>query len=476
MTGHEFLDINTWIGLMREIQPENTETPDQLGMAKIFSKVFTRIMRYNTTTRQWMYFDGKRWQNDEGATFAKNRAMDFRLLLDFYARGIQNDDKRTLYYELSESYGKLYQREALLKDAQALMPCKQIDFDCKPDLLNCQNGTLDLNTFQIREHRPEDMLTKICACDYRPDALHDPYFDIWFKFLCEVQENNMDAIMYLQRISGYCLTASNEHEIVIFIYGITRSGKTTFLGTIKTVMGDYAVSLPPESLAFDPRKNGRSASPDLARLYGSRMVCVNELPQKMQLDEALLKNVTGGDPITVRMLYQNGFEMTPNFKMILNTNYLPQITDRSVFESERVRIITFNRHFEQAERNLHLKAELTTPEMMEAVLAWMVQGLVDIRENGERPPQSVKLATKIYEHQSDKILSFFDACMVKSKKHSKGIDVYEAYRAWCIEKGVAAEKKRAFYSALDDRGLWADMGTVDGKTVKGIVPCYELAE
>ena len=240
------------------------------------------------------------------------------------------------------------------------------------------------------------------------------------------------------------------------------------------MMGDYAATVPPEVLAVSKNRSGEAASPQIARLAGVRFLNISEPPKRMLLDVALFKSLTGGEVVSARKLYQEPFEFLPEFKICINCNSLPLISDNSMFSSDRVRIITFDRHFQPQEQNRNLKQELRDPEVLSSVLNWSLDGLQMFREQGEKPPKCVLTSTETYKKQSDKIQRFFGDCMEESDKNTSGTAAYTAFEKWCSENGLTAEGKRVFFTSLRDRGLMQKQGTVDGKTVSNVLVGYEI--
>ena len=244
---------------------------------------------------------------------------------------------------------------------------------------------------------------------------------------------------------------------------------------MRAVLGDYSATIPPEILAQAKNSNGEQASPHMAKLAGIRFLNIAELPQQMLLNGSFFKTLTGGEKISTRKLYANPFDYKPQFKIVFNTNYLPLVTDNKLFDSDRVRIITFDRHFSDTEQNKNLKRELQEPEILSSILNWCLQGLNDFKQLGECPPDSVKAATKEYEHEFDKILQFVDDCLIPDNtKNVSASEAFKKYCEWCRSRNFAAEGKTAFFDGLKTHNLWRKQGTVDGKTVKNIVWGYKF--
>lgn len=336
-----------------------------------------------------------------------------------------------------------------------------------------QNGTLDLseNAPIFLSHNPDMLLSKICNAEY------DPAVDCreWKKFLMEIMQNDKEKITYLQKIAGLSLTGNTEQETCFILYGsTTRNGKSTFCETLIYLLGDYALTMKPESLAVKQNLDSRQASGDIARLAGCRFCNASEPPKRMLFDTALLKSLLGRDSITARHLHQREFSFIPKFKLVINTNYLPTITDDTVFSSGRINVISFDRHFEPQEQDKDLKNRLREKKELSGILNWCIEGLRLYRQQGLKPPQAVQSATETYRTDSDKIGNFINECLNMTGGNSKAKDIYEAYTKWCEDNGYGCENKSNFFAELKTKGLFANSGTVEGKTVKNIVKGYTL--
>lgn len=122
----------------------------------------------------------------------------------------------------------------------------------------------------------------------------------------------------------------------------------------------YAVTASPETIALKNNKDSKAPSEDIARLNNCRFVSMSKQPKNMLIDNALLKVLTGRGTITARHLQQRQFEFIPKFKLFINTNHLPLITDETLFVSNRIIVINFDRHFDAYQQDLNLKNVLRT--------------------------------------------------------------------------------------------------------------------
>lgn len=253
----------------------------------------------------------------------------------------------------------------------------------------------------------------------------------------------------------------------------TRNGKSTLMDTVKYLFGDYGMNTQPETLAQKDR-DSRSASGDIARLNGCRLLQMSEPPKRMKLDVAALKTLIGRDVITARRLYEHEFEFIPVFKLFINTNHLPVVMDNTLFSSGRVRVITFDRHFEPEEQDKGLKDRLKTDENLSGILNWLLEGNQRYRNDSHAfdLPDAVTQATEDYRRSSDKIQNFIDDCLEPTSGNCSAGEAYASYCTWCGENGFGTENKRSFFDELKNKGIFADSGTVSGRTVKNVIKGY----
>ena len=219
--------------------------------------------------------------------------------------------------------------------------------------------------------------------------------------------------------------------------------------TFLRLMGDYGKTARPETIGTRFQQNSNAPSEDIARLNGARFVNISEPDKKLTLSAALVKSLTGNDTITARFLHENSFEYRPQFKMFINTNYLPQITDLTLFSSGRIKTIPFERHFEEREQDRSLKETFAKPESLSGILNWCIEGLRMLEAEGFSEPQAVRAATAEYEHNSDKMALFMEECLEAAPAAmERTSQVYSVYQGWCNENGFHAENVRNFRSLL----------------------------
>ncbi len=433
---------------LTEFHPEDRDRYNwsDSGNGRLFADVFKDKVRYVPERKKWFYFDGSHWCEDLESLKTMELCKELADALISYAINITDEHKRIEYVKYYNKWSARRNREILIKDARSIYPLSMSQFDTNPYLFNCANGTLDLKTMTFYEHNPSDFLTKISPVVYDPIATNER-FD---SFITEVMSNDEEKARFLQKVLGYALTGDTKYECMFFLYGATtRNGKGTLMESILGVMGDYGNSVKPETIAVKQNTNSQAPSEDIARLAGIRFANISEPPKGMLLNAAQIKSMTGNDTLNARFLHENSFDFKSQFKIYVNTNYLPVITDMTLFSSNRIFIIPFDRHFEPCEQDITLKTEFAKPEVQSAILNWLIQGYILLEKEGLLPPKTVTKATEDFNNDCDKVKRFFEECLIKNPQvEVRTSKVYQAFREWCYSNGYHAESAQKLNEAI----------------------------
>jgi putative DNA primase/helicase len=433
---------------LTELQPESNEKYrwTDNGNGRLFADVFKDKARYVPERKKWYCFDGTRWCEDVGSLKVMELCKKLADNLLKYALTITDEHKRTEFIKHCNKWQIRRNRETILKDACSIYPLSMCEFDRNPYLFNCANGTLNLETMVFYEHNAEDFLTKISPVVYDPIATSERFES----FITEVMSNDEEKAKFLQKGLGYALTGDTKYECMFFLYGATtRNGKGTLMESILGVMGDYGNSVKPETIAVKQNTNSQAPSEDIARLAGIRFANISEPPKGMLLNAAQIKSMTGNDTLNARFLHENSFDFKSQFKIYVNTNYLPVITDMTLFSSNRIFIIPFDRHFEPCEQDNTLKSEFAKAEVQSAILNWLIQGYILLEKEGLNPPKTVTKATEDFNNDCDKVKRFFEECLVGNPQAEvRTSKVYKAFREWCYSNGYHAESAQKLNEAI----------------------------
>lgn len=420
---------------------------DEIGIGYAFADYYKPIARFDRERGIWYVFDGKVWQPDENALAVAELAKRLADRLYTFALQIKDEDTRNRYIKRVQKLQMRKNRRTMIEDAKSVYPVPHSIFDRNTDLFNCQNGTLNLTTGEFKPHDPANFLTLISGVTYDPKAACPR----WEQFINEVMCNDADLAVYLQKALGYAMTGDTSLECLFILYGATsRNGKGTTMETFLKIMGDYGKTSNPEMLSTKfGNTNASGPSEEIARLAGVRFVNISEPEKKITFNAALVKRMTGNDTLNARFLHENSFDFKPNFKIFINTNYKPSVSDMTLFYSNRLKLIPFKRHFEEHEQDKNLKGFFSETENLSAIFNWCYEGYKLFRKKGLEDPSAVTQATKEYQEESDRIGQFVDAWLEEGEAYEERTSaVYRLYGQWCDKYGYRKENSTNFNNAI----------------------------
>jgi putative DNA primase/helicase len=420
---------------------------DEIGIGYAFADYYKPIARFDRERGIWYVFDGSVWQPDENALAVAELAKILADRLYTFSLNIKDEDTRNRYIKRVKRLQMRKNRKTMIEDAKSVYPVPHRIFDRNTNLFNCKNGTLNLTTGEFRPHDPADFLTLMSGIAYDPDASCPR----WLSFVNEVMCGDVDLASYLQKALGYALTGDTNLECLFILYGATsRNGKGTTMETFLKIMGDYGKTSNPEMLSMKfGNVNASGPSEEITRLAGVRFVNISEPEKKITFNAALVKRMTGNDTLNARFLHENSFDFKPNFKIFINSNYKPSVSDMTLFYSNRLKIIPFKRHFEEFEQDTHLKEFFAEPDNLSAIFNWCYQGYRMFKALGLDDPQAVTQANQEYQEESDRIGQFVDAWLEAGEAYEvRTSAAYKLYGEWCEKYGYRKENSSNFNNAI----------------------------
>jgi putative DNA primase/helicase len=251
-----------------------------LGNAQRLVARYGHDLQYVPHWGKWLVWDETRWAMDETGEL-EQRAKETVLALVGEANQITDHDtsERFFKYALrSQSAPRLKAMIELAKTEPGI-PVVPEQLDADPWLLNVRNGTLDQHTGVLRSHRRENRIMKLAPVVYHPQAT----CPTWEAFLHRILAGDPALAKFVQKAVGCALTGSTDEQCLFILHGSGANGKSMFLNTISTLLGEYAHQTPTESLLV---KRGEGLSNDVARLHGARFVSAMEVEQGRRLAEA----------------------------------------------------------------------------------------------------------------------------------------------------------------------------------------------
>lgn len=243
------------------------------------------------------------------------------------------------------------------------------DLDNHPQLLNCRNGVVDLETGKLYDHNKSLLLTQKIDVDYRAGYRNG----IVEKFLHDIQPD-ADDLLALQVFFGYCLTGEINVEKFLFLQGSGGNGKGTFTGAVLKLLGSYATPIPIGGILKNKNADANAATTALNPLIGKRLGISDEVPPNARTDLGTLKRLTGGDYVSFRRMYKEFGKVKPTWKLVFSGND-PLIIDDPNDPAfiRRFLYLPFLGNFRK-NPDFMLKQKLDADDCRAGLLAWLVDG------------------------------------------------------------------------------------------------------
>lgn len=312
------------------------------------------------------------------------------------------------------------------------------DFNRNPYLVNVRNGLLDIRDMSFKEHTPSYLSTVQLNVEYNPQV-NCPQFK---KFLNEVLDCKL--IPLVQEIVGYLLTTNTASQKAFVFWGPARTGKSTLLWVVEyLLLGKKNVSNIPWQEIGDKFKT--------AELLGKLANVFSDLPSKSIDDTGIFKVVTGEDYLMAEKKNKNPFKFKPFARLVFSCNELPRnYVDRTEGFYRRLIIVPFSRQIEKSKIDKALKYKFQREK--EGILNWALEGLKRLYENNFEFSENELTdgVKKEYKRENNNVISFVEECCeIDSLFSCSRIEIYEAYKEFCVEAGLKALSQIKFNKELE---------------------------
>lgn len=406
-----------------------------IGNGLRFVAVYGDKFRFDHSARggMWHMWNGQIWEEDKNGCTKKAAQYTIAKIAEEIETLYKSGDEKAgdaVYKHMKKSASDRA-RSDMLRTASAHMSINPDVWNNQPNLFNCLNGTLELDTFKFRDFRQEDYLTLKAGVKYDPDAKCPQ----WEDHLNLVFGEDAELISAFQIMSGYSLLSGNPAQVFFILYGAGKNGKSVTINALRMVCGGYGIHIAPQSLM--QQKNPDRIRSDLVRLRFKRLVTSAEGERGAKLDIGWIKQMTGGEPIVAAEKYKNEVEFIPEFSLWFATNHLPEIKDASFSIWRRILAIPFNAVIPEESRIPDYEKKLVESEGS-GILNWCLDGLKRYYNTGElERPAAIEEATEEYKIDEDPIGDYLSDCTVIDPA---GIiassEIYADYLYWCNLRGI----------------------------------------
>ncbi|MBO6584755.1 MAG: bifunctional DNA primase/polymerase [Gracilimonas sp.] len=422
----------------------------EFGNANEFVERFTEEVRYNIDGKHWLVWDGARWKKDPNELIVSGYAK--KLIEKMYeeASKIKDTELRDKKIQHIKKSAKGTGINAILTIARTDLRIRitENQLDQRLMMITLENLTYDLDSGKKLKHNPNHFITKKLPFSFDSKARGQR----WREFVLQIMNGDEEMASFLQEAVGYSLTGLTSEQCLFFLYGQGKNGKTTFVEVLMKLFDEYACKA--ENRMIMDVGNSSAIPNDVARLNGHRFVLFSEIQEGRRLDEAKVKNLTGGDTITARFLRQEFFDFEPSHTIWLFGNHKPLIsgTDDGIWR--RLRLIKFARQFSEKERDRHLREKLY--KELPGIFNWALEGLEKWKGNGRRLaiPEKVKRETLNYRGEMDVLTSFIQETCKEGVTYScSNKELRSAYELWCSENGLQVMSNKTINPKLEQKGF-----------------------
>lgn len=297
------------------------------------------------------------------------------------------------------------------------------DLDANRWLLNVLNGTIDLLDGTLQPHRPSDMLTKMAPIRFVDNATAPRFLT----FLAEILPDD-DVRRFVQQLMGLSLVGHQLEHILPIAIGSGANGKSTLTNVMASILGDYAVVCSKDLFVATRSPAHRTI---VASLFGVRFAHCSELPESVRLNEAQIKELTGGDRITARRMSQDEWNFSPSHIFWLHANTKPTIAGDDEGIWRRVKLIPFDVQIPRERQDSGLASRLVDVEAS-GILNWALAGLKDYQSVGLTVPAEVEATTEEHRREFDTVAEFLsdEGLEFDSDTRISSSELQSIHKAW----------------------------------------------
>lgn len=462
------------------------------GNGEHFVDLFGGDFMYVGTEKKWIFWDknARCWHWDQRGMTRRawrvvkrrqERYLDVLKQQYFQAKAMESPETDALkakYFEARDwvrSSGNNGRATAALEAAESWDPVALVghEIDSDPRLLGVANGIVELREdgLYLRQAEKGDLVvsnTNVPFVDVRelagaPNG-SDGGMHLWLEYL-NVFVPDLEIRMWLQQIVGYCLFGKNSMKKIIFLYGTSNTGKSTFLEAIMSAIGEYASSASMDIFS------GEERNPQLMDVVFKRIITLSEADTKKDISVDVIKQFVGQDEVVARRLNSNDIlRAVPAFTPIIATNAPPALDKSDVAFENRLEVIPFNHVVEANEKGEDIR-ELCK----EAILSWAMQGweIFCQYKLGNRPDNhEMRKARQDFLNDMTPLGNFFaeylDVTVDEDSYETVG-DVYQAYLRYCTDYRIDKPwSKNTFGRQMRNAGRPSDEKAkkIDGKASK----------
>lgn len=294
----------------------------------------------------------------------------------------------------------------------------------KENLMNLDNGVLDLTTGELLEHSKEFGFTACMPYEYDVNA----ECPNWEAFLSASMRGDKDLMNLLEEMLAFVLSGMSydKYQYYFLLIGKGFNGKSTFITLLQRMLGHGNYTAHPLEDLIDKQDARADLATSLANLVADSSA--SALKGK---DLTRLKSWTGNDAVTGRALYKDSISFVNRSKFIFGFNDYPEIKATSTGDTRRIIAIPFDADFKGSDKSFFIK-DLEKKLLAErgGILNRVVKAYDRLLSNGFTTSSKLDSMKKDIRKSADSVYDFITD-FVEYEKDSKVFcsDIYDAYTA-----------------------------------------------
>ena len=410
----------------------------------------------------WYTFQGNKWSEcDSGSDLRRNLSSHLAKIyinkerecmtkISELGNDITEEQTKKLSTEAATYCGVAYKLKNTTPKNNIMTECKHMFYDnnllnkldTNPMLLCFTNGVYDFENDEFRKGLPEDYISlstnipyvKVDSSNPKHRQIMEDIDDFMAKLFPDPKLRD-----YMWEHAASCLTGNNLNQTFNIYTGVGSNGKSMFVKLMEKAMGDLKGTVP-ISLITQKRQGIGASSSEVACLKGLRYACMNEPSKGDKINEGILKEITGGDPIQARQLYSESIIFTPQFKLVCCTNHLFEIKAQDDGTWRRIRQVPFESKFVNNPSNNPDEKQFKKDKTLEGKLSkWAPVFMGMLVEMARKTKghvsdcEKVMEASNSYRKRSDYLTKYIDECVKKTNDPNDTLskkEVKNSFKEW----------------------------------------------
>ena len=465
------------------------DSPTEVDIAEVLNCLYKdRYACVSVEKRCWYEFSQNRWQREDSGNslrhnISKVLSPKYKSLSQRYVDIVHKLQGKAEHEELVDTVSqrikqcsniclilkKTTHKNNIMREAAEIFYDKHFfdKLDQNPYLLSCENGVVDFKAEDggtvFRKGKPEDYLSLNTQVNYIPIEKCDEKVQKEIEGFMHQLFPHPELYEYMWDHLGSTMLGTNQNQTFNIYTGEGRNGKSKLVDLMSMVLGDYKGTVP-ISLITQKRGSIGGVSPEIAQLMGKRYAVMQEPTKGDKINEGIMKEITGGDPITGRLLFKDSITFVPQFKLCVCTNNLFDINSNDNGTWRRIRVCPYQSLFTEKPFTEISKTECAHqfvvdkkidkekfPRWKETFLSMLVDRVT--KTGGDvKDCQIVMVASNEYRDDQNSLAQFANEILeVEEEGALKWSGIWETMKKWWIENGKGVKPKSKDLKKFLDR-------------------------